>query len=287
MIKKKALLEIDLLKELGVGTPPEGFIIRRINAEQDQQGMFTRCDPDGGMVLLSIVDPVQGEFISEAGIIRRLPDDKVYIYNDRFARDPLSDEAFAIIRAWTLYQKHTELQAAINRFVITAYAPSQIILYKELDCLSRLFVPVQQKFHIGRFEEKINWNKVRKERFKERLTVMQPGEHITYLALVPQIKSYTAAFYSVGTKPHYETHLCLQGEPFNFIPSHGGHIRALRMEKKRRCFLVDAGSAYKGKGKQTLFITAKEVVTALKKLYPEFDYTPIEGRGAFGSDQSY
>jgi len=59
------------------------------------------------------------------------------------------------------------------------------------------------------------------------------------------------------------------------------------MEKRKKVLLVDAGSQFKGKGNKTLIATAQAVVDQLKKMYPEFDYIPVEGRGAFGDEQSY
>ena len=289
-MEEPSVPEYELLVEVNpdaVDSVETGKVIRRIGGGKDQQGLFTRFDDDGGMVLVSIIDPAKCEFVADAGILRPAKGDSLYVYRDRFARDRVSDEAFAIIREWTLYNKHPELQSPINYFVVAAYSPSQILLYKKKDMLNRLFVPIQQKFKIGRFEEKIDWNKVRKDRFREQLETMHAGEHITYLGLVPQGSGYSPAFYSVGTKPHYETHVCLQSEPYNFVPTHGGHVRAVKGKSGKRAFVVDAGSEYKGKGVKTLLSTAEDVVRAMKKMYPDFEYHPVEGRGAFGTDQSY
>jgi len=281
------ILEHEILSAADPATIEPGNVIRRIGNGKDQQGLFTRFDADGGMVLVSIIDPAKGEFVSDAGILRPAKGDSIFVYRDRFARDRVSDEAFTIIREWTLYKKHPDLQSPINYFVVAAFSPSQIILLKKHDLLSRLFIPIQQKFKIGRFEEKVDWNKVRKDRFREQLSSLHAGEHITYLALVSNSAGYSSAFYSIGTKPHYETHVCLQSEAYNFVPTHGGHIRAVRGKSGKQAFVVDAGSEYKGKGVKTNLSTAEDVVRAMKKMYPDFEYHPVEGRGAFGTDQSY
>ncbi len=51
--------------------------------------------------------------------------------------------------------------------------------------------------------------------------------------------------------------------------------------------IVDAGSNYIGRGVKSTLFTAKQVATALKKAYPEYEFIPLAGRGAFGVEQSY
>ena len=169
----------------------------------------------------------------------------------------------------------------------TAFAPEQIIELKESDSLSRIFVPIQEKFRIGRFKERRNPDRVCKDLFNGRLSSLRIGEHITYVALVFQQKTQTHRFYSAGTKPHQETEHRLKSEKFNFQPIHGGHLKATRLIKGRKHFIVDAGSNYFGRGVKTPFHVAESVANALKKTYPNCDFTPLEGRGAFGEEQSY
>lgn len=234
---EKNIPEIELLIPLSSGeVPSQGSIIRRIGNGKDQQGMFTRVDEDGGYVLVSIVDPSAGEYCAEAGILKPQKNDLLFIYKFSFADSSLSAGALEIISQWTLYRKYPELQRAIEFFVKSAWTPEQILIFKKRDLLSRVFVPIQQKFKIGRFEEKIDWTRERKERFRAHISSLHEGDHLTYLALIPQIRSYPSAFYSVGTKPHYETSICLQNEPFLFEPSHGAHIRLAKWKKRQKMF---------------------------------------------------
>jgi hypothetical protein len=115
---------------------------------------------------------------------------------------------------------------------------------------------------------------------------MKAGEHITYIAMIPQTSTYEPKFYSIGTKPHEETHFSLKRESFNFKPTHGGHIKA---EKKGEgiIYYVDAGSNYIGKGVKTKLETAESVVKALRRDCSGCTFIPLEGRGAFGTEQSY
>lgn len=261
--------------------------VRRIGAGKDQQGLFTRYDDSGGMILVHVIDPSKGEFIAEAGVLTLKAGDKLYRYTDSFALSPDADAALLLLRQWPLYIKHPELHSAIELFVTTAYVPSQILALRDRDEMPILFIPIQQKFRIGRFEEKTDWSKVRKDLFRGALDTLREGEHITYLAQVPQTQSASPLFYSAGTKPHYETHMCLLAEPYGFNPSHGGHILSVKPESAKKRFIVDAGSQYKGKGVKTPFHVAKDVAAALSRTYPDFEFVPVEGRGAFGAGQSY
>jgi hypothetical protein len=152
--------------------------------------------------------------------------------------------------------------------------------------LDAVFIPLQQKMKIGRYVESVNQDLVRKKRFGDQLGGMKAGDHITYLALIPQTSSYAPKFYSIGTKPHEEIQHSLRAEAFNFKPTHGGHIKAVKGEKGL-IYHVDAGSNFIGKGIKTRLETAGAVAKALKREYGAYTFVPLEGRGAFGSDQSY
>jgi len=164
--------------------PSQGSILRRIGNGKDQHGMFTRMEADGGYVLVSIVDPSAGEYLAEAGILKPQKDDQLFIYRSSFADSSLSSDALEIINEWTLYKKNPELQRAIEFFVKCAWTPEQILMFKKSDLLARIFIPIQQKFKIGRFEEKIDWMREKKERFRSRISSLHEGDHLTYLALI-------------------------------------------------------------------------------------------------------
>jgi hypothetical protein len=288
MTEKNKLIEADLLIPVEKDSlPPQGSVVRRVSSKKDQQGFFTNTDDKDGLILVSVINPSTGEYLADAGILRREKGDSLYYYTTTFETSSHSASAMECLYEWPLYKKNPEMRAPMEHFVKTSYTPEQILLFKKKDLLARLFIPVQQKFLIGRFAEKVDPVKLRKDKFREQLDRLREGEHITYLAQIPQIKSYYSAFYSAGTKPHYETDVCLQSEIFVFPITHGGHIRLLKIKDGKKYFIVDAGSQFKGKGNKTLLSTAKDVVEQLKRLYPEFNYTPVEGRGAFGSEQSY
>jgi hypothetical protein len=154
------------------------------------------------------------------------------------------------------------------------------------DSLDTQFIPMQQKLNIGRFKKTVNPEALCKQKFKEHLMALKPGEHLTYIALIPATSSYDPKFYSIGTKPHEETHISLKSELFNFKPTHGGHIKAENAESGI-VYYVDAGSNYIGKGTKTKLETAEAVVKALKSEFSGFKFIPLEGRSAFGTEQSY
>ena len=283
------ILEADLLESVDPKMDfCPGTILRRMGKEKDQQGMFTRFDDDGGIILLSIIDPVKGEYIAEAGILKAEEGDRFFAYKDSFHHESHErHEALEILHKWPLYVKNEKLHNAMETFVKSSYSPAQILLYQKTDNLSRLFVPLQQRFYIGRCERRIDWKKRRKELFREKLESLTNGDHLTYLAYIPRTQSESSAFYSAGTKPHYETDLCLQSEPFAFAATHGGHIKAFADKDGKHGFLVDAGSEYRGKGKKATFLDADMVVKSLRQMYHDKNFVSVEGRGAFGTEQSY
>lgn len=284
----KKLIELNIVHELESGESfNRGDIIRRINSEKDQQGCFERYDDEGNPVLVNVIDMRNAKFAAEAGIMRFDEEDTVYRFNDTFIKSSKANAAMTLLREWPLYKKNPDLQIPMEYFMMLSYSPIQILDFKKTSNMKFLFIPIQQKFKIGRFEEKINWNLERKKRFEDYLNSLEPGDHITYVALVPQNNSYSPMFYSVGTKPHQSTHDSLKTEPFSFEPTHGGHIKAVKDKKGNVEYIVDAGSSYLGKGIKTPLSKAEEVAKALTKLYSDKKYKPVEGRNAFGSMQSY
>ena len=265
----------------------KGTVVRRVSKEKDQQGGFTSYDDKKGLILLNVIDLKNHSFAAETGIIHPTDEDSLYKYTTRFGDSPFSMEALDVIKNWPRYKKNPILQNAMINFVTHSYVPEQIIYLHKKEAMEYIYLPLQEKFKIGRFEEKINWEKVWQEKFKNNLDSLENEQHMTYLAIVPQKKSEHSKFYSVGSKPHEETDICLKSEPFNFLASHGGHIRFDGLRDKKRHYIVDAGSNYMGKGHKTVIKTAKEVTDALQKLYSDSEFTPVEGRDAFGDQQSF
>ena len=236
--------------------------------------------------MVNVIDITGPSYLADAGIIRPSADDTIFFYTTSFGSSPHSGEAIEILESWPLYAKNPGVQVPMAEFIKTSYTPEYILHLKKTDSLDTLFIPLQQKLKIGRYRETENPELRRKEKFRGQMNSLKPGEHMTYIAMIPQTSTYSPKFYSIGTKPHEETHLCLRSESFNFKPTHGGHIRA---EKNggEIIYYVDAGSQYLGKGTKTKIETAETVVKALRRELGELRFVPLDGRGAFGTEQSY
>lgn len=281
------LLDLDIIEELTDRdklTP--GKIVRRISLTKDQQGLFTGFDNNKGFILLNVIDMSSSDFLAEKGVIRPEKNDRIFCYRSSFLKNKKSSGAMEILYTWPLYMKNPEMQKQMDIFFISVFTPEYILYLNKKDMLDSVFIPLQKKFKIGRYVEVINWDVVRKEKFHQQLKELKPGEHITYIAMIPQTSTYTPKFYSIGTKPHEETLFSLRREEFNFKPTHGGHIKAERNENGI-VYYVDAGSNFLGKGMKTRLETAENVVKGLRREYKEYIFIPLEGRGAFGTEQSY
>jgi hypothetical protein len=264
-----------------------GTIVRRVGGGKDQQGALLEYDGDNNMVLVNILDWTTGTLLAIKGVLKPMKDDRLYYCDTPFDGSPDAKKALKIVSEWSLYKKHASLQKQIINFISIAFIPEQIIELEKKEQLPFLFVPIQERFRIGRFSERRNPERVCNEAFILWLESLQRGNHITYLALVMQQKHHVPRFYSAGTRPHEETHKLLLEEDYNFHPTHGGHLKAVGIEDGKKHFIVDAGSTYLGRGVKTPLHMSQAVAAALKKVYPEFEFTPMEGRGAFGTEQSY
>jgi hypothetical protein len=278
----------ELLKPLPPSKKIEpGTILRRIGNGKDQQGSFLEYDDEGNFILINIIDMKNGTLAALEGVLKPRQGDAMYYYTSSFATSRNAEKALKIIREWPLFKDQARLRQQILNFVTIAYVPEQIIEMSNNDSLSLLFVPIQERFRIGRFTERRNPERVCNEAFILWLESLHTGNHITYLALILQQKHHVPRFYSVGTKPHEETAKLLMDEAFNFSPTHGGHMKAVGFEDGKKHFIVDAGSTFLGRGVKTPLHVSQAVAAGLKKVYPEFEFTPLEGRGAFGTEQSY
>jgi len=282
LIEHGILASVNDLAELS-----KGNIVRRVGRKKDQQGIFLGPDNSGGIILVNVINMLEVSFEAEAGILRPAPSDRIYRYTTSFGRNRASSAARDILQSWALYSKYPEQQAAMMSFMETAYAPEQVIDLARTDNLNYLFIPVQQRFKIGKHEEKVNWALERRQRFAWHLENMRSGDHITYIAFIPQKGSDSPLFYSIGTKPHESTALSLRSEPFNFKPDRGGHILCTSDTDGEKKYIVDAGSNFIGKGHKASIDTAREVSRALSAAYKGYDFTPVQGRGAMTGGQSY
>ncbi len=272
-----------VLKPLNIKDSLEpGTIIRRIGTEKDQQGSFLEFDEKYNMILANIIDMKSGNLVASEAVLKPQQNDKLYYYSSSFASSPVSEKAVKIITGWPLYKNNADLQEQIMNFISLSYAPEQVIEMSKNDSLHLLFIPVQQKFRIGRFSERRNLERVSNDVFMLWLESVNPGRHITYLARVVQQKNQEPRFYSAGTKTHEKTAAQLASEIYKFDPTHGGHIRLEGMKKGKRHFIVDAGSKYMGLGVKTPLHVSEVVVDALRETYQEFEFTPVEGQKALG-----
>ncbi len=257
-----------------------GTIVRRIGNGKDQQGSFLEFDDTYNMILANIIDMQSGNLVASEAVLKPRQNDKLYYYASSFGNSPLSENAEKIIAEWPLYKKHPDLQDQIMNFIGLTYAPEQIVEMSENDSLHLLFIPVQQKFRIGRFKEGRSMERVCNDLFMLWLESVKPGSHITYLARILHQNDQGALFYSTGTATHDKTAVQLRKEIYTFDPTHGGHIKAGGLKGARRHFLVDAGSKYMGLGVKTPLHVSEVVVNALRETYQEFEFTPVEGQGA-------
>ena len=259
-----------------------GTIVRRIGSGKDQQGSFLEFDENYNMILVNIIDMKSGSLLASEGVLKPQEGDKLYYYPTTFSSSTETQKAMKIIKEWPLYKKHDVLQDKIVNFISISFAPEQIINLSKTESLNLVFVPVQQKFRIGRFNERRNLTRVCNDGFMLWLEAMNTGKHITYLAMITHIKNRGPRFYSAGAKAHDKTAKQLLEEAYKFDPTHGGQIKAAGVEKGKKHFIVDAGSQYMGLGVKTPLSVAAIVTDALKKTYPEFVFTPVEGQGAVG-----
>lgn len=268
---------------------PAGCIVRRLGGGKDQQGRFIKPSDDGkAMVVMDVIDLSQQEYLTEGGIVRPDEGDILLRHKHHFEDSPKAEAAMQIIQGWPLYRDREELQQPITEFVQNAFSPEEILAMKKADDLKPLFVTIQHRFQIGRHTPKIDWEKVRWERFQEALDALYDGNHLTYVAFIPSDMNHDPKFFSIGTKPHVETVKQLEREEFYFKPTNGGHIKvvsALNETPKR--FLVDAGSNEYGAGVKASISTAELICDMLEKIHPGAEYIPVKGRDAYGVQQSY
>lgn len=282
-----SLVNLNIIKQIESGSEPvQGAIIRRVNNTKDQQGLFTGLDDNSGLILVNVIDMLNTGFLAEAGIINPAGGDSLFCYTSTFRKNKKAPAAMEILRTWPLYLKNPEHHVPMEEFFTLSFSPEHILYMHKNNMLDTVFIPLQQKLKIGRYKETVNWDHVRKEEFQARLRELKPGEHMTYIAMIPQTSSYSPKFYSIGTKPHEETQMSLRTEGFNFKPTHGGHIKA-ELKNDSPVYYVDAGSNFLGKGVKTRLETAESIVKALRKEHRNFVFIPLEGRGAFGTEQSY
>ena len=268
----------------------QGMVVRRVSATKIQQGGFVRMNDEGdGLILLNVIDLKNGTFAAEAGVIKPEPGDVLYRHPTRGESASSTEKARQVLARWPLYERHPELKSDMLEFMEISYSGDHVLYLKRHEMLSQLFVPLQERFKIGKHEEKPDYDKMREDAFAEQLLGLYDEKHITYVAFIPtKDTSHKPLFYSIGTKPHIETMKKLEREPFAFKPNRGGHIKIVspRGEEPRR-YVVDAGSNDLGRGMHTSVAVAETVSDALKEFFPDVLFKPLPGRDAFGLQQSW
>ncbi len=259
-----------------------GVIVRRKNKQKDQQGFLVRFEEDG-LVLINVIDLKKGQLYASEGILRPQDDDQLYYYNSSFKNNPISKKALEIVKDWQVYKKNKIIEQNIIQFVCITFVPEQILEWQKKDTLSKLFIPIKQKFRLENYKERRSVLRVYKDIFKTWLDGLKSREHVTYVAFIPRQSTQFVKFYSAGKLGHSETENNLFQTPYTFKPTHGGHIKFTEIKNDRRNYIVDAGSTYLGRGVKTPLHFAQEVVKALRNNFPEEMFTPVKGRGAFGS----
>lgn len=274
---------MDIMKPIStIKNLEPGTIIRRIGSDKDQQGSFLKYDESHNMILANIIDMATGTLVANEGVLKPKSGDKIYYYDSSFDGSPLAEKALKIVRDWPLFKERKDLQDRIISFIRVTWVPEQIMEMSKNETLQELFVPVQQRFRIGRFKEQRDPERVCNDMFILWLESTNDGKHITYLASITHVKDAVPQFYSSGVKAHEETAKLLQKESFAFDPTHGGHIRENGVKNGKKHFEVDAGCNYLGLGVKSPLEVAKQVTGALKSVYPEFEFTPLAGCGAKG-----
>jgi hypothetical protein len=264
----------------------DGALIRRLGAGTDQQALFRDAGEDG-IVVSHAIDLNKCTYEAESAVMKLRAGDNIHRYSHRFADSPARARAEQVLCEWTLFKNTPALQAQMAAFTRTLYSAEQVLDMKNADALKQLFVPLQMKFRIGKFMEKTDGARAWIGIFNARLSTLGKGDHMTYIALIPQQSSHNPCIYSAGTMPHQETHKRLDAEEFRFKPTHGGHIKCVGTTGSIKTFIVDAGSNYVGRGVKTPFSCAEAVVKVLYRLDLGHTFIPVEGRGAFGTEQSY
>ncbi len=284
----QTLLENNILIQLPSGSrlQPSTVIILK-GSNKEQQGCFSHYDEERNLILINLLDLKEKSYLAREGVVKPDDNDSIFAYTTSFRKNPNSERALDMVRSWSLFKINESIQEDILRFVRTTYVPEQILELKEQDDLSTLFIPIQQVFRIGRFKERRDIFRVCIDRFRQWLESLNKGDHITYLAKVINESSDSSLFYSIGTKPHQETDRHLRNEEFNFIPTHRGHIKCVGIRGKKKQFHINAGSNYDREGVITLLNVAEEVAKALRKTYPLYEFTPLDGREVFGTEQNY
>ncbi len=278
--------ELGLTEIKGENVQP-GQLLLRVHPEKIQQGRVVALE-DGSIVLENILDLKEPGFLAEMARLKPTDQDHLYLYPKTFADSDHSEEALKIVTQWPLFKNSPKLQESMQEFVESSYSPEQILFLKNHDRLRELFIPLQQRFKIGKFDPNQDPGVMVFKKFKEMLEGLASGKYLSYVAFIPKESVAKPLFYSAGTKIHQDMMKLLNKEIFAFRPNYGGHIRAMNgMDEPVRKFAVDAGSNDLGMGTKTSIETARLITKELSELFPEHEFVPFAGQDAYGLQQGY
>ncbi len=266
---------------------PENSFLLRTNKKTAQIGFFKKYHDEKTIILKNVIDIHKNEYFAEEGILQLNGEDEIYLIDSFYGKDIFTEKALNLITNWALFSKYINYQPSIINFVRTSFAPKLILWMKEEGLLSCVFIPIQQKFRIGRFAEKNKWEDVNRNSFKSKLDTLSENDYLTYIGYLPQHIIEAPMFFSTGKISHIETDLRLKKEPFLYNSNCGGNIKFLNQKRDSKYFLVDAGASYKGQGVNATKEDACDVIAHLKKMYPEYNFLPASGRNALGANCTF
>lgn len=290
--KSSDLCMEEMIKELGLteihsDSVQPGQLILRIHPDKVQQGRVAALE-DGSIVLENVIDLKGPGFLADLARLKPTSEDHLYIFPKTFADSDHAEEALKIVTQWPLFKNSSNLQEQIQQFVENSYTPEQILFMSANDRLRELFIPLQQRFKIGKFDPAQDPNIMVYKKFKEMIDGLASGKYLYYVAFIPKESVAKARFYSIGIKIHQDTIKHLNKEIFAFRPNHGGHIMAMNgIDEPVRKYAVDAGSNDLGMGTKTSIETAQIICRELSELFPDYEFVAFPGQDAYGLQQGY
>jgi hypothetical protein len=274
----------------------QDFIVEVKNFSEIREGSFILIKGAGelhsarlvmhkgkALIVENVIDLIEGNFVAEQAVLQSASGEAIYRVVSDYSDEDDAHSVSAILARSALFHRYPYLHRTLADFVKAAWPPKLVLFLDRIDSLKSIFVPIQQRFRIGRFSVDQKWDHANARHFREMLERLIPNEYITYMGYIPQGRNCSPVFFSEGTATHLETDMKLKKEPFLYTSNCGGNIKLQKDDAGEKIFLVDAGSSYKGNGVNALIEDASWVSDYLRSLYPEFRFIPVSGRGAVGS----
>lgn len=257
------------------------FIIRISETDHlIELGKFCGYKNENAIILKNIIDLKNNEYFAESGILKITSKDEIFIIENRKYTHEQLKRFIRIIKNWALFPKLLKNREKYINFILSTFPYEFIFWCEENLLLNHIFIPVQQKFKIGKYSNFSKWEDYNHSNFKWRLDKLYNDDYITYMGRIPVCAGDRMFFYSKGKFSHIETEHKLKCEPVIYDTNCGGSIKCVKNINNVKFFVVDAGSTYKGKGALATFGEADIVADYLNKMYPEFVFMPARGRKA-------